>query len=217
MKVKTMSKYTTELRHLVDSGYDLELDEYPIFDETYRAALNAKIIKHYQFREIGAETADRFREYLKTTLAEIMPYYNQLYVSAALSINPLYTQDMTETSTQESTAQGTNVNTSETTVSNEDEGLNIESDMPQSMIAAADIMANTYASKANRSENTTNGLQSATSENSAANTSINLFTRRLFGCSGKTGAEMLLEYRKTFLNIDMLVIEDLESCFMGIY
>jgi hypothetical protein len=68
-----MSKYTTELRFIVEQGLqsrladnieanwpliysDIGLDDYPIFQEAYRETLNNKIIRHYYTREIGAET-----------------------------------------------------------------------------------------------------------------------------------------------------------------
>ncbi|WP_459617235.1 hypothetical protein, partial [Enterobacter hormaechei] len=65
-----MSKYTTELRWIIENGYDLQLNEYPIFDENYREELNQKIINHYYFREIGFETVGLFRFYLKQTMNE---------------------------------------------------------------------------------------------------------------------------------------------------
>ena len=51
-----MSRYTIELRYLIEGNYDLGLKDYPIFDESYREQLNNKIIQHYYFREIGFET-----------------------------------------------------------------------------------------------------------------------------------------------------------------
>ena len=59
-----MSKYTTELRYLIQSGFDLGLRNYPIFDENYRSKLNEKILNHYYMREIGFETAGLFKRYL---------------------------------------------------------------------------------------------------------------------------------------------------------
>lgn len=46
-----MSRYTIELRYLIEGNYDLGLKDYPIFDESYREQLNNKIIQHYYFRE----------------------------------------------------------------------------------------------------------------------------------------------------------------------
>ncbi len=89
-----MSKYTIELRELVGRGYGLALSDYPIFDERHRASLNQKIIDHYYFREIGFETADRFNFALRRKMAEIMPYYNQLYQSECIKFNPIVTEYM---------------------------------------------------------------------------------------------------------------------------
>lgn len=86
-----MAKYTIEIRKLIERGYHFNLDEYPIFDESYRNSLNEKILEHYWFREIGAETPDRFNFYLRRRMNEIMPYYNQLYISQMIEFDPLAT------------------------------------------------------------------------------------------------------------------------------
>ena len=93
-----MSKYTTELRYLIENNFDIGLKDYPIFDENYREPLNRKIINHYYFREIGFETAELFKRYLNNTMNEIMPYYNQLFKSELLEFNPFYNVDKTVTS-----------------------------------------------------------------------------------------------------------------------
>ena len=99
-----MAIYTTQLRSIVEQcqaeyhvGPDdftvayarLGLDDYPIFDETYRQGLNDKIIRHFYFREIGEETVARFRWRIRATMWEQMPYYNQLYASLNLVTDPL--------------------------------------------------------------------------------------------------------------------------------
>lgn len=112
-----MSYYTTQLRWIVEqkqteAGVDpsasrearndftpayeyLGLDDYPIFDETYRQTLNDKIIRHYYFHEIGFETAAQFAWFLRTRMHEIMPYYNQLYESQDLITDPLTNRKLT--------------------------------------------------------------------------------------------------------------------------
>ena len=84
-----MAKYTIELGKLIELGYKLPLGDYPIFDEAYRDYLNRKIIDHYYFREIGLETPDRFAFYLRRTMNEVMPYYNELYKSQLMEFDPL--------------------------------------------------------------------------------------------------------------------------------
>lgn len=86
-----MAFYTTQLRDLVENGYDLGLKDYPIFNEAYREILNKKIIDHYYMREIGAETPALFVFYLNRKMQEIMPYYNKLYESELKEYDPLIT------------------------------------------------------------------------------------------------------------------------------
>lgn len=120
-----MAIYTTQLRSIVEQaqtdahvGPDdftvayarLGLNDYPIFDESYRQTLNDKIIRHYYFQEIGAETVARFRWYLRNTMFEMMPYFNQLYDSLNLITDPItnvkytYRDVMTESRTDEGSA-----------------------------------------------------------------------------------------------------------------
>lgn len=99
-----MSIYTTQLRFIVEQiqhntesepddfsacYHYLGLDSYPIFDEQYRAFLNDKIIRHFYFREIGFETAAQFAWYLRNTMNEVMPYFNQLYESMSVISDPI--------------------------------------------------------------------------------------------------------------------------------
>jgi hypothetical protein len=167
--VTILAKYTTELRHLIEGGFDLQLTDYPIFDESYRALLNQKIIDHYMFNEIGAETPARFRHYLKTKMNEIMPYYNQLYQSTLINFDPMTNFDLKEESTRtsntDSTADGTNKSSgsgksaTRTETINESENeqtddlTSVESDTPNGLLDLADIKTNVYASRANRGDN----------------------------------------------------------------
>lgn len=101
-----MSRYTTQLRfpieqRLDDLGYNhkesnwryvwalLGLDDYPIYDESHRAELNAKIVRRYYFREIGFETMGQFRWHVREHMHSVMPYYNQLYPTVGMVTDPL--------------------------------------------------------------------------------------------------------------------------------
>lgn len=98
----------------MEQGYNLELNKYPIFDEAYREVLNKKIVDEYYFREIGVETPARFKHHLNHTMDMIMPYYNQLYESELLEIDPLLsfreTEQLERTTDvdRSESAQGTN-------------------------------------------------------------------------------------------------------------
>lgn len=137
-----MSKYTTEVRFICESACNLDesvglskvnevieqargtiFENYPIFDEAYRATLETKILRHYYTREICAETPALWKLWLNNRMNEIMPYYNQLYRSALLEFNPLYDVDLyrehegsgTTGSTGSKTNTGTRNNTENTT------------------------------------------------------------------------------------------------------
>lgn len=62
----TPGEYTETLGNLILFGYDtddklhLSADYYPIYNESHRAELNEKIVRHYALREIGQETAQQF-------------------------------------------------------------------------------------------------------------------------------------------------------------
>ena len=101
-----MAEYTMELRELVERHYPLALDRYPIFDENHRDVLNNKIIQHFWYREIGQETPDRFNRMLARKMNEIMPYYNQMYISTLIEFDPLATEYISSTTKDESKTKG---------------------------------------------------------------------------------------------------------------
>lgn len=209
-----MSKYTTQLRYIIEMEFDLGLKDYPIFDETYRSVLNKKLIDHYYFREIGFETAELFKRFLNRSMNEIMPYYNQLYESVNVfkEKNPFEDKNITESSNRKN--KGTSSQTGTGTTTSED--LDVRSDTPQSMLAIGDIKNNTYASDA--SWDNANATSSSTNDLKVDNTEDYINT--IVGTNGgKNYSEMLLDWRNTFLNIDMMVIEDpeIKNCFMLIY
>ena len=74
-----------------------------------------------------------------------------------------------------------------------------------------------YTSKRNIEEGGTKGI----TESGNVNGSVNSTEEYLEKVSGKMGgtnySEMLMKYRKTFLNIDMMVINELEDLFFGLW
>lgn len=213
-----MSKYTVQLGDLLASGYDIGLDEYPIFDEGYRAALNEKIKTHYHMREIGFETPGQFKLYINMTMNEIMPYYNQLYRSSLLSFDPLADYHMNESGTRDSSGTGSNTGSTADRSEQLDDTLTVDSDTPQGLLSVDNIKANTYASRAARQDNTISrtGQTDVTSE--SATSAFDNYTRNAVGkTGGKNYSEMLQDFRATFINIDLKIIQELVTCFMGIY
>lgn len=252
-----MSVYTITIDRLLKNNFNFGLDKYPIFDEEYRKILNKKILNHYRFYEIGFETAELFKHYLNTTLDEIMPYYNQLYATTLIEINPFENYRISETINKEGnknddysgtgtdsrtesgnsekndTSEASETTTNETT----GEGVTVESDTPQGMLSIGNIKNNTYASQAAMTENsensegTTTGTETANStaefstesQNVSTNTSTNEQTyaeniiKSVYGNKGENPSKMIQEFRKTFLNIDIMIINELKNLFMMIY
>lgn len=217
-----MAKYTVELGRLIESGFDLGLNKYPIFDENYRRPLNNKILRHYWFREIGFETAELFKRYLNQTLSEIMPYYNQLYKSELIEFNPLYNVDKTETGdrkfdgTTESSTAASDTGHGEVKTDN----TNVFSDTPQGQLTIGNIKGNVYATTASIDDNQTVSDTSGSAESSGTVTADDFTTYSKHIVGKETGAsysKMLQEFRETFLNIDMMIINDLRDLFMQIY
>lgn len=335
-----MSEYTTQLRYICEqyAGRTTSADyketpaviaaarpklfdfSYPLYDTSYKGALETKIINHYYFREIGAETAAQFKFMLSRTLNEIMPYYNQLYKTADLEFNPFYDVDyykdhkgsdaenrqktetgsektsdnssfagttQTETNgersttidndtvrtlnTQDQTTFNTTdqrtLNTTDTKTLNTKDTVR-QSDTPQGALTG--IEANTYLSSATITDKTgtetlgrtgtdtghktgtettartgtdrtaTDETQDATESSTSTQESGSTTTETGANSHSLTGAEningtdqyldhvygkmggatyaaLLQEYRETLINIDMMVINELEVCFMNIY
>lgn len=122
-----MSNFTTQVRYLCESfGGEAhgvrEIDnqikranrtifdfDYPIFDNNYKEELELKIIRHYYMREIGAETFGLWQLYLCDKLNEIMPYYNQLYTSTLLKLEPLINLSTANVETENENYKGNEV------------------------------------------------------------------------------------------------------------
>lgn len=233
-----MSRYTIELRYLIEGNYDLGLKDYPIFDESYREQLNNKIIQHYYFREIGFETEALFKNRLNQKMNEIMPYYNQMYESSKLKIDPLSTIDLEEVFSRKSktTGEGTsstsgtgnntsNFNSTDTT----DYGkVSKFSDIAQAQTTPNEILNDKYLTSATvddgQDKNTNTGTNTSQTESTTSGTSTderNLDEDTTLTRKGNNGtaseSELLNMYRETFLNIDMMIIDDLDELFLGIW
>lgn len=233
-----MSRYTIELRYLIEGNYDLGLKNYPIFDESYREQLNNKIIQHYYFREIGFETEALFKNRLNQKMNEIMPYYNQMYESSKLKIDPLSTIDLEEVFSRKSktTGEGTsstsgtgnNTNNFNSTDTTDYGKISKFSDIAQAQTTPNEILNDKYLTSATvddgQDKNTNTGTNKSQTESTTSGTSTderNLDEDTTLTRKGNNGtaseSELLNMYRETFLNIDMMVIEDLSDLFLGIW
>ena len=231
-----MSKYTTELRYICEHFSDLNESvgyykvnevieksrekifnfEYPIFDEKYRSVIETKILKHYYTREIGVESVGLWLLKLETKLNEVMPYFNKLYNSELLEFNPFYDVDVKTTSKRTTNTNSITKAEDKTNVDNDSVDRVLYSDTPQGSLK--NVENETYLTNATKtlSEATTNSTSNSNSENN-----INNLDDYIDNVIGKRGGEsfskMLMEFRETFINIDLLVIDALSDLFMNIW
>lgn len=204
---------TVELGQIVDSGVKIWDFEYPVprstidyngktckvdFDKT---AFEQKVIDHYRFRQIGQETVGRFLHYFRTRIKEIMPYYVQLYEFDAKFRNiddPLESYNLVETFKQNVKGQGKTNGTNN--------GTTQFSDTPQGTIANID----SYITNATKVTGADNQQTESTGETD------HTLTRK-----GNIGVQPLggevLNIRSAFINIDLLIIEELSDLFLKIY
>lgn len=237
----TMSKYTTQVRFIceataklteshgfndiediLDKSWNKIFSDFPIFDEEYRAELCKKILRHYYTREICCETVGRWKLFLSDKMKNIMPYYNQLYHSELLKIQPFVSVDRSVTHTGNgSETKTTNRNGTNSSNSRTDGTTNTwsyYSDTPQGGInglESNDYLTNaTHNSGTDGTSSTLNGTTSD-SETGTGNRSDS-YVDKILGYEGNQ-SEMLLKFRETFLNIDMLIINELKDLFFTLW
>lgn len=230
-----MSKYTTEVRFIcenyaglsesvdypsvsevIDKSFKKIFDfDFPIFDESYRNVLEKKIIKHFYTREIGLETVGLWKLKLETKMNEIMPYYNQLYNSERLNINPLHTISKTIEHSGSGNSASQSTRSGESTTHGSNTGWNLYNDTPQGTIST--IENETYLTNATKTTANSNGTVNSTENGNGSVNTTDQYIDRITGYDNRVPSELLLKYRETFLNIDMMIIDELEELFMQLW
>lgn len=251
-----MAKYTTELRSICEvyagltesAGYN-QIEEiigkartsifdfnYPIFDPTHKETLETLFINEYYTREIGFETVGLFKQKLKAKFLKIMPYYNKLYESETLNVEPLLNKNYTitrnvkgETSSE---TEGTSKNTDSSSMASFNKGIDGNSETPNNYIpplyglvmnqeetAQVPKIGDTttfltdyqYANNQTNTNTKANGETESNSKGKAKNEANETIKHE--GFEGNQN-KMLQEYRKNILNIDRMIIEECKDLFM---
>ena len=251
---RIQARYTEVLLNLLENErtkalIDEAMSDYPIYvstsEHTYipniipsREEINEAILNYYKYREIGFETVGRFLDELKTSLHEIMPYYNQLMFTQDQDYNVVYNVDYIRTiernrdeATDNTTSTQTNATDStSTSTSTSAYGKNVSSDTPQDSLSIPNtgIDSVTYANNVNWNKN--NGYDEGNSTGSSATrgsgTSQNNVdeneqtTETTKGNYGVVSAQdLVLKYRETILNFVQQIINDerISELFMRVY
>ena len=224
-------RYTMEIRTIIKTIPIFDF-KYEFYEESLKSNFEEKFINHFYFREIGFETIARFKRQLNTKLNEIMPYYVELYKTMLKSknIDFLVNKDLVEIyekNIQENANSNENTSNMSNNVNSETFNSNMKTldktlDTPQGSIENLD----NYLSGASKGENSTinkNNSNSTTNIDTTNNIDSNRKQIETFKNTSKgnigitSSAELLEKWRKTIINIDMLIISDLECLFMGLY
>lgn len=239
------SKGQVDVNEIIGQSWDKVFDfTFPIFDENYRSVLCQKILKHYYTREIAFETVGLWKLKLDTAMNEIMPYYNKLYESELLEFNPFYDADYRKE--HEGSDSGSGKDTGSTSQTNngthtgtigdvgkvelDESSWDVYSDTPQGALTNVDN--NTYLTNARKvtheattdSTNTrtfnegTSDTGTGTSELNRQYNNTDEYIDHVYGkFPGKSYANLLKEFRETFLNLDMEIIEKLSDLFFKLW
>lgn len=204
-----MAKYTITIKTLIDNNFNFKMDSYPIFDENYRNTLNNNILYHYYENEIGFETAPLFRFYLNQKLNEIMPYYNELYkVQKKLIDENLLLNNVNLTEQ----LIGSNKTETSSTSQSSNNGKNLFQDTPQGKISQTDIDNQTWAT------NLTLNKNKIEDESNATGSGTNEYLKTIIGNNGgKFNIDILNDIKNNLMNIDLMIINELNDLFMGIF
>lgn len=221
-----MSIFTMSLSEAIEfHGRDnIGLDTYPVLGETYRERLNNLFIDQYLNREIGQESFSLFRHATRRKMQQIMPMYNELYLTKTLIVDPLRTIDIRtlSTDTRESVNNAKTVSESEGESSSESgtgsKSRNVSSETPQVLLSGQGNYATGAADSRSDATATAESAESAKNETdvNATTTDNNVMDSTVTGWQGSQ-AQLIMDFRATIINIDMLIINECESLFMGVW
>ena len=236
-----MSRYTMTVYNLLINNFNFGLNDYPIFDESYRQTLNDAIIEYYKFREIAFENPNQWRDRLRARMNIIMRNkYNKMYEAKLRDFNPFYNVDMTETYSHNvetngqsnmSTTQNTTQNTVSTSKQNSnDDSLATTSSFPSEEMVEGDLTSNLFVDNASKNRNSSD-VSSEDISNDNVNTDSNMkndnsgltketYERKTLGSSaGLPFSTAITQYFDMLQesNIDQMIIDELSDLFITVY
>ena len=158
-------------------------------------------------------------------MALIMPKYNKMYIAQDEllqkgilgNVNLTETMDRDTSNTSEQTDSGTGTQTGSSTASNK----NLYQDTPQGQISMQTLDAqNVYATNVtlDNNSNSSTVTDSSTSRRDFTNDGTENYVKTIVGNNGrKYNVDVYYELVDKLKNIDMLIIDELQDLFMGIF
>lgn len=212
------TKLTVELRDVVESGTNIWDFDYPSYYEgDKKKEFEQKVIDHFYFRQLGQETVGRWLHYFRTRIREIMPYYIQLYKTVEIMNNiedPFGNVDIVETFEEETngSASGESSATSDTSGNSENERR--FHNTPQGNIGNLD----NFLTDATIENGTATSTSDSSSTSSSESTGYTKHTMTKKGNQGvNTYAHDMIEFRQSIIEVDMMIINQLQDLFLGVY
>lgn len=227
-----MSNYTIQLRFICETlaGLDSSTSDYTevinnsfnklfdndikCYDENYTAVLLKKIINHYYFREVSAESMGQFRFYLNQKMHEIMPRYNKLYKLQAQINNEFIDVSENETVSGNSETVSNSENVSRGTQENTMRDTSKFSDTPQNLLS--NVENNRYLTTINI-DDTTNSNTNESADTSTGTATVTNETTRNKNVRTTNQIEIYNKYEKMYNNIDLDIINELEELFLQVW
>lgn len=213
-----MSRYTIELRYLVDDeNFNIFDFEYELYDNDLKPKFEKDFQEYFYFREIGHETVGRFKKALQIKLNQIADRYKEFYktVLALEKEDMMMTKDLKETFIREVNGESSSLSnaTDNSVLSGSGKNVNKFSQTPKQSIENIDK----FMTNATVDENTSN-TNSLTNANSETTNRVNNIEKTTFisqGDLGVTSSGLLIQgWRDVIVSIhEKMFQEDLEELF----
>lgn len=211
----TMARITVELRHLLQTDFELFDFDYEFDDKQFAKELEQAVIDYYYFSEIGQSTPDRFKHVFRSRWLSMIGYYNQLHNTTLLKYNPLINYKMEEALQElRQSSNQTEQNEQITTAGNiQSENEEQTSDYPQQPIGGDYLSGARESNTRSNSEDNTES-ESHSSQNITDNRN---YQKTIEGLTGITYQELIQKERENLIRIKQMVIQELKPCFILTY
>ena len=125
---------------------------------------------------------------------------------------------MTETFESENSNNSNVSNNSESHSTGNSNMKNLFQDTPQGELDTTSIKSQKWATNLSLNENNTNGNITDNSTSVGKSNGTNNYIKKIIGNNGgKYNIELLKEVQNSILNIDIMIINELQDLFMGIF
>lgn len=239
-KKKTPSRTYNEISQSID--YAIPTIFYPVTfwntsDAGYRNTLCRKILYHYYNDEIAYETVALWIQALNVRMAEIMPYYNNLYDIEKKKFDPFQTADYKRVTEDKRDTKDNNKSTGKVESSTEQTAKDTDqftkydlyADTPGNGLQGMEgeawddkyYLTNATKQTNDESKQTSGKSYGTTNETKNDDRTINETGTTTETITGKDGSvsysKLFTEYRESLINIDMMIIDELKDLFMGVW